>query len=169
MKRKVFCHYVMLYGCLMLGTNSNLQAQAKNVDPVTYKINSPASVQVGDTFKLSIVFTIQPGWHIYAPIALNEQQGNVVSKVSFKLPEGIEFADALELPENGGGIDIYTGTVSMWQKLKVVKTIPGDSIPVLVKVTYQACNDMICHAPVEEEKKVEINIQNKKKTLGGRK
>lgn len=162
MKRRNFYNYLIVCLCLLLCTYSNSQAQENNSDPVIYKISSPTSVQVGETFKLTITFTIQPGWHIYAPIALNEQQGNIVSKVTFKLPDGIELVEALELPGNGAGMDIYTGTIVMSQKLKAVKTI-AVSNPLLVKVRYQACNDMICHAVVEEEKKVVINIQGNKK------
>ncbi len=41
--------------------------------PVSYSVQAPDTVCAGAQFKISVIFNIQEGWHVYAPLDFNEE------------------------------------------------------------------------------------------------
>lgn len=139
-------------------TNSFISAQEKDPTYVNYSCLVPENVKVGEQFEISVVFDIQPGWYVYAPIAFNSNQGKIVTKVSFSPPEGIMVLGGLKLPD--GGFGTYSGAgIAMTQKFKVAKESTKGKYTIIANILYQTCNDEICYPPVREKIAIPVNVE----------
>ncbi|MBN4082924.1 hypothetical protein JYT50_00905 [bacterium AH-315-A23] len=142
---------------MLLGGIPFVSAQEEGAALVSYIYNAPEKINAGEQFEISVVFDIQPGWYVYAPVVYNANQGKIVTKVTFKLPNGIKFLGSLELPE--GGYGTYSGTgVTMTQKFQVVKEVTKGKHIIVANIVYQTCNDYICYPPVREKEDIVITV-----------
>lgn len=158
MKQNIGIHFtIMIYAFLFIG--SGPQAQEHKPDElVSYSFAVPDTVTIGDVFEIKAIFDIQSGWYVYAPLTFNVNQGKIVTKVTFRLPDGVEFVGSMALPEGGG--TTYTGKdVTMTQRLKVVKASPDGQVVIPANVIYQTCSDYLCYPPVREKMDIEITIK----------
>ncbi|MBN4082919.1 hypothetical protein JYT50_00880 [bacterium AH-315-A23] len=143
---------------ILLGGIPFVSAQEKGTALVTYTYNAPETVRVSEPFEISVVFDIQPGWYVYAPVVYNINQGKIATKVTFKLPYGIKFLGSLESPEEGFGT--YSGTgLTMTQKFQVGKEILKGKIVIVANIVYQTCNEYICYPPVREKINIIIDVK----------
>ncbi len=142
--------------CLSPGFISPVWAQEESKEPVSYSIQAPDKICAGEHFKITTIFDIREGWHVYALIDGNIGMGKSVTRVSFKLPEGIKTVGPLQLPKGA----IYTGKgIQMTQKFQLAKEVPKGKLNIIVKIVYQCCNEEMCYPPVR--KKVNITIEVK--------
>lgn len=148
----------------LIGSQQMMQSTNQNNPIVSYTIEVPETVQAGEQFTISVVFNIQRGWYVYAPIAMNIDQGKIPTKVTFKLPEGFKKNGNLVLPDSNRFFDTYRGNdVIISQLFQVDKKIqPGKQI-VKAIIVYQTCNDDICFPPVSKEIDVVIIVNKKNK------
>lgn len=156
MKKKIGIFYaVIAYAILLFGLDA--QAQGHKPDElVSYSFKAPTTVTLGGTFEINAIFNIQPGWYVYAPLSFNINQGKIVTKVTFRLPDGVEFVGSMALPE---GQTTYKGNkVTMTQKFKISKAFPDGQVVIQANVVYQTCNEYICYPPVKEKKLITIQI-----------
>jgi hypothetical protein len=158
MKQNTSIHFAILI-CAFMFIGSSPRAQENTPEElVSYSFKAPDAVAIGEVFEIKAIFNIQPGWYVYAPLAFNANQGKIVTKVTFRLPDGVEFVGSMVLPERGGAT--YTGKeVTMTQKLKIMKDFPDGQVVIPANVVYQTCNDHICYPPVREKINIEITIK----------
>jgi hypothetical protein len=158
MKQKKGIYYIVIaYAILLFGLNA--QAQGHKPDElVSYSFKAPTTVTKGEVFEINTIFNIQPGWYVYAPLSFNINQGKIVTKVTFRLPDGVEFVGSMVLPE---GQTTYTGNnVTLTQKFKIIKAFPDGKVVIPANVVYQTCNEYICYPPVKESKLITIKIND---------
>ena len=98
------------------------------------------------------------GWHVYAPIDANMGQDKSVTKVTFKLPDGIEAIGSLQLPKDAGSI--YTGKgIKMIQKFRVKKGTAKGKLTTVASIHFQCCNEEMCYPPVTEKENITIEVK----------
>ena len=152
----------MLVAYLLLSstTSTGVLVQAISGDPVSFTIEAPEAVQVGDQFTISAVFNIETGWYVYAPIDINISQGKIPTKVSFKVPDGLKIIGELELPDQNGYFDTYSGNhVRMSQSFQVEKGMLPGKQTIIANIIYQTCNDDICYPPVRKNIEIVITVK----------
>lgn len=156
MKQNIGIHFAIMI-CAFLFIGSRPQAQNQKPDElVSYGFKAPDAVRIGAIFEVKTIFNIQPGWYVYAPLAFNTNQGKIVTKVTFRLPDGVEFMGSMALPKGGGAT--YRGKdVTMTQRLKITKAFPDGQVVIPANVVYQTCNDYTCYPPVREKTNIEIS------------
>ena len=145
---------------MLIMTGSLTLAQTKLGKPVSYIIEAPETVSVGERFTITAVFNIEPGWYVYAPIIMNTAQGKIPTKVSFKVPEDFKKIDELELPNQRKSLDIYRGNnIRMSQKFEVDKNALLGRQTIKANVVYQTCNNDICYPPIRKKMDIVITIK----------
>ena len=109
----------------------------------------------GAEFRAVATARVAPGWHLYA---MDEPEGGPVA-LEFSSPAagaatlvsvGAErpFRDAA--PGSSGEADYYLGEVSFTLRLRWRGADGVGSLPVVLTVRYQACNDRMCLPPRTE-------------------
>ena len=148
---------------LLVNATGRLMAQ-QQVQPVSYTIEAPETVEAGAVFTVSAVFDIQPNWYVYAPIPMNAAQGKIPTRISFVPHKRLRFLGDLELPDESKGYDRYSGKdVRMSQRFQVPKDMALGEQAIRATVTYQTCSNNICYPPVEEEITIEITVEQPNK------
>ena len=138
---------------------ARILAQSISSDPVSYIIEAPEIVKVGDTFTISVVFNIQPNWYVYAPIDINTARGKIPTRVVFKTSESFKKIGLLKLPDSNRFFDKYRGKdVRMSQEFQVEKNTLPDKYSIKGNLVYQTCNDDICYPPVRKTIDIEIIV-----------
>lgn len=150
-------HGIYLIVLLILCSFNNLLAQT-NKSLVSYSIEVPKQVIIGEQFTITVVFNIQPNWYVYAPVDFNIAQGKIPTKVTFRVPAKLKSIGSLELPDQKGG-GIYKGNgIRMSQKFEVEKSMEAGKYIIKTNIIYQTCNDDICYPPIRESVDIEINV-----------
>ncbi|MCC6909950.1 MAG: DUF255 domain-containing protein [Phycisphaerales bacterium] len=110
------------------------------------------------SFEFAITLMARRGYHINAA----EPGSDQVVPLSFELRDGAGLALAPAYPEGtefgvgGETIRVYEQSVTVPMLIRRVGEVTGE--PVLV-VTFQACNDTSCLAPVTEEAPVKLKVR----------
>ena len=81
---------VVIFWIIVSVVGMKVLAQSASGDPVSYTMEVPKVIKIGNQFTISAVFNIEPGWYVYAPIRMNTTRGKIATKVTFKVPEGIK-------------------------------------------------------------------------------
>ena len=131
--------------------------------PVTWAVKTAphGNVKPGSKFAVSVVGTVQPGWHLYAmeepeggPIAtqvgLAEGDAASVLRVSASKPQTIH-DDALQLDTG-----VYLTTAEFTLSLQAAAAPSHDPLHVLVR--YQTCNNKVCLPPRTQTIEVPVRI-----------
>lgn len=116
----------------------------------------------GDSFKLAFLPVLAPGFHVYAP----GEERMTPFKVELILPEGIELRGALQYPRPDKKrdpfleVDVlqYQGDIPMSALvLQANDALPLGEAVLKAKLSYQACNDVLCYPPTQ--KTIELPMQ----------
>ncbi len=118
----------------------------------------------GETARIAVVLTIEPGWHTNSHIPTYENL--IGTEVSLEPPPGwpaptdpvyppgemqtFSFAD--------DPISVYDGEVVIRSDLAIPPDATEGTYPVHATVTYQACDDKMCLAPVTTELTLGITV-----------
>jgi hypothetical protein len=147
--RALFSLYLVL-----LSSSGLTQVRASSDDVVHYTIQKPDEVQRGKTFQITVLFSVQSEWYIYAPTGNNAALGMIETNVLFALPKGITRAGKIKFPEPHfkNGYEVYDGKdITMCQALLASPSLTPGQYEIKGKVTWQTCNADICLPPVTEE------------------
>ncbi|AOW18155.1 hypothetical protein LPB03_12130 [Polaribacter vadi] len=145
---------------LLITTVSHVEDQTRFNTPVSYTIEAPEKVRLGERFVITVAFSIEPSWYLYAPIAINTDQGRIPTKVTFKIPNGLKIIGELELPDQNRFYDTYSGDdVRMSQEFQVEKNISSGKQTIKANIIYQTCNDEICYPPVRKTIDIIITVE----------
>ena len=143
-----------LFLCLALA-QPDLQAQGSRRVVSIQAFPSVDGVQPGNRFKVAIVLTIQPGYHINAHVPSLDYL--IATRLTFETSEAVRMAEP-RYPQPisqtfefapGQPLDVYEGRVIIAAAGEVVQIENARSIPVRGKVTVQACSHNQCLAPVK--------------------
>jgi DsbC/DsbD-like thiol-disulfide interchange protein len=150
---------VYLAVLLLLLALTGLARAYADESPVQLKVGtSPVKVKAGATVGVPVTFTVQQGWHVFAP-----SQDKDVKPVSVTLagangvaplPVAMPASKRIEVKALSKQADVYEGTVKVLLKLKAdAKAAPG-ARSLAGEFRYQACSDTRCMFP----KKIKFTV-----------
>jgi DsbC/DsbD-like thiol-disulfide interchange protein len=155
--RTMFSFYMVLFSCSGL-----TQVSSGGDEVVAYTIQKSHVIQQGKEFQISVLFSIQREWYIYAPTGNNSAQGMIETNVILTLPKGITRAGKIKLPEPRfkNGYEVYEGKgITMSQVLQVSPDLKQGQYEIKGRVMWQTCNSEICLPPVTEEIVAVVNVK----------
>jgi DsbC/DsbD-like thiol-disulfide interchange protein len=137
-------------------------ANAQGDDIVKYDVQKPEDVKRGEQFQIHVLFSVVPGWYIYAPTGKNAAQGMIETEVIFSLPQGIKRDGKMKIPEPvlKNGHQVYEGKeILISQVLRVLPSSKLDAYEIKGKITWQTCNSSICLPPITEDVRIIVNVK----------
>jgi DsbC/DsbD-like thiol-disulfide interchange protein len=153
--------YATLVLVLLAGIAMTQDQRGSN-SVVQYTIQQPDEVNLGSKFQIGIIFTVQPGWYIYAPTGVNAAQGMIETNVIFSLPRGIVREGKVKLPDPHfkNGHEVYEGdSIMVSQVLKIGPGFKPGPYEIQGKITWQTCNSDICLPPTTDEIRILIQVR----------
>ncbi len=117
----------------------------------------------GDRFKLAFLPTLAHGFHVYAP----QEQRMTPFAVEFSLPAGMEWVKPLRYPAPDANQDpLLDVEVLQYEHdiplpalvLQANNNLAPGTYTVRATVSYQACNDRLCHPPTEKTIAMPIEV-----------
>jgi uncharacterized protein len=141
--------------------------------PVTATIkgdpNSLAKLSPGGEFGVSIKLAIKPGWHIYAnptgvallnptKLEVHPQFRSLVTIQKLIYPAGVQKVLGSSGKEK---VALYEGEVEIGAACTVSADAKAGSAALKFQLTYQACNDQLCQAPVALEIPITVTVLSK--------
>lgn len=157
-QNSVYQKYCVALSVLLAGAVIKVQAQTIN-SLASYTVENPREAKVSEAFSLSVVLKVEPGWYIYAPTGVNAEQGMIETDLVFTLPDGINRAGKLKLPETHfkSGYEVLEGKhIALTQPLRA--THPGQ-YQIKARLTYQMCSISRCLPPVTEDLVAVVSIK----------
>ena len=137
--RFFFCPILWFSLCAVA---SAAASQKLHATPVL--VFASSTVQAGESVDIAIVFTIEPGWHMYW---LNPGDSGLPPSVLWELPAGVT-ADPLRFPtphriDTGNGMTSYgyEKTWAMLGRLNIPADFKGDSVGVRAKIDWLVCQE----------------------------
>jgi thiol:disulfide interchange protein DsbD len=129
---------------------------------VTCSLTSAAALPLksGDKFAAKFTAAISPGWHISS---LTQPDGGPVrTEITLAEKQPFKFAGPIIGPKPhvehsdafDSNVETYTGTVVFTIPLVATEDVPFDKLrarPLVVEITYQACNEETCLLPRTEK------------------
>lgn len=131
---------------------------------VSYTVTAPSVIKQDELFDITVTFTIEKGWHIYAPSGINNGQGMKVTNVSFTVPKLFVIFGKINMPTpNVDGLtEIFEGDhIVLTQKLQAPAYIRKNvkEVQIDCKVVYQTCNKDRCLPPVEDTVPLKMAVE----------
>lgn len=123
-------------------------------------------IAAGDSFKLAFLPVLAQGFHVYAP----EEKRMTAFKLELILPKGIEikgalrYAQAQKLRDPFLEVDVlqYEGDVPMPAMIfQATEALPLGKCVLKAKLSYQACNDVLCYPPAQKVIEMPIQVVSK--------
>lgn len=137
--------------------------------PVKAKlVSNIQSIKPGDSFKLGVLFEIDPGWHIYWKYP---GETGLPTKVEFNLPNGYQAGELMwPIPSSyvkpDGGVDYgYENSVLLWTDIQVPSSINNEaSAKIGIEVFWVSCKE-IC-IPGSKNLVYDVKISKETKWTG---
>lgn len=123
------------------------------VDPVKWAATSKTkALKPGESFKVSLVATLEEGWHLYSvtqpppPIATRV---SVAKDQPYVLDGTIQAPPAERVfdPSFGMDAEYYSGVAEFIIPVKAAPDAAPGKVPVKVQAYFQSCNDQFCLPP----------------------
>lgn len=146
-----------------------LLAGAANVQagevPVVSARAQPEQVTAspGGSFKLDLVLTIAPTFHINGPSA--GDAGLIPTRVELIAPAGLGFAppaypkaQEVRVQFADQPVDMYSGRVVISLTGKADPNMKTNAYVVKALISYQACDDRVCHMPAGQELSFTVKV-----------
>jgi thiol:disulfide interchange protein DsbD len=155
--------YLALWIGLM--TMGSVQAQFMRAENLV-KIQSATSVDTvhpGSSFQVAVIGDVEEGWHVNAnpptleyliptEVKLEPVDGLTFGKMQYPQATRLKFAFAEE------ELDVYEGRVIIRFPVSIAGGEQPDEKVIEGTFRYQACNDQVCLAPVNQEVRIPIRI-----------
>ena len=149
---------------------SSTDVIAQNTNPVHLTIKKDGTTQTvrsGDKFNISLVATIDEGWHLYSP---DQPAGgpipthiSVPDNKNFKLAGEIESPTPQVIFDPNFNLDteFYEGEAVFVLPIEVLKNALAGKNTLSVNFFYQTCNDKTCLPPKNLKVQTEIEVTGK--------
>jgi hypothetical protein len=160
MERAVSNPLLLLF-ILLFPLTASAQSPIDRESVVQYVLEKPDIVSRGKEFDVSVLFSVQPQWYIYAPTGVNAAQGMIETQVVFILPPGLSRVGKIKLPETTfkNGHEIYEGkNIAMTQTIRVPSDLSPGIYEIKGKVIWQTCNSDICLPPISDKISMTITV-----------
>jgi len=130
-----------------------------------------AAYPPGSTARIAVVLTIEDGWHTNSHIPTYENLIGTEVRLDVPpdwpapqepaYPPGVmqKFSFAEE------PISVYDGEVVIIGRIEVPPDAVPGTVPVRATLTYQACDDLMCLAPVQAEETIGLTVGDSAETL----
>src|SRR5678815_3227224 len=148
--------------CIRDSSSGPVARSTQSVVTFTARAGAAQAMAGGDT-TLEIQADIKPGWHINSatppldyliPTSVSLPAGADFSLVRIDYPEG----RTVKLGFAGKPVSVYEGARS----IRVTLRLAAETRPGLLKasgsVTFQACNDESCLAPIQKSFEVDLQV-----------
>lgn len=160
MRRLVLAPALLLF---LVGTSGPAQAGPK-VEKAAIEIGlDRTAYTAGSEARLAAVLTINSGWHVNSNPASFDYL--IPTAVEVTLPEGWPTATTTYPPGKlqkfsfaDEKLSVYDGRVALITRIPVPAGTPLGDHPVTVGVTYQACDDRSCVAPVTKDFELSLRV-----------
>jgi len=127
---------------------------------------APATIGRGREFDALINVTIQPPWHIYAnPTGLAEMKPTTLdldpesAKIATLVNVAYPVGEAKVLGSFGTQkVALYKKNAQILARLKIAEDAKPGSVVLNFHLSYQACNDRLCDAPVKLEIPLSVSV-----------
>ncbi len=161
---KIFNLLAVLFLLLTINTLAQFGVRKDLIKVKTYQ--SFDKVYLGSEFKLAIEVNVAEGWHINSDkpydeyliptsLAIVDNPNFKLKKVAYPKPHDYKFSFS-ESP-----LSVWEGTIYKGALIEVdTATIPGD-YQLVIKIQYQACNEMSCQAPTSISDTINIEVADK--------
>jgi DsbC/DsbD-like thiol-disulfide interchange protein len=147
---------------LWLGHASSAPAQSASNEPLHVAIEAftdQKSVTPGQTFRLALVESIQPGWHTYW---INPGDAGQATKLSWTLPAGYRVSEVQwpvpQVFRSGPLVTYgYEGKAVLLQNVQAPDRLGSKSVQLSVEAQWLACQDIcipehgVAHVTVRQE------------------
>jgi len=118
----------------------------------------------GEDARLAVTITIEPGWHTNSHIPTYDNL--IPTTVDFEVPRGWDPPGEPAYPQGQmktfsfaqDAISVYDGEVIIVSGLSVPHDLQAGTYPIRATVTYQACDDKMCLAPVTTEETLGLTV-----------
>jgi uncharacterized protein YyaL (SSP411 family) len=127
---------------------------------------SAASVARGAEIDAVVRVSVDPGWHIYAnpassaelrptTLALAASSATTATVAAVKYPAGELKTLASNGPEK---VAVYEGKFEIAVRFRLAEQVKPGISRVMLRLSYQACNDKVCLAPASLEIPLDLNV-----------
>ncbi len=118
----------------------------------------------GEGARIAVRLVIEDGWHTNSHVPTYDNL--IGTEVRFELPRGWDPPEATQYPPGvmktfsfaEDPISVFEGEVHMLGAFTVPPTAERGTYPIRTRVTYQACDDKMCLAPVTTEATLGIDV-----------
>ncbi|MBU4278672.1 MAG: hypothetical protein KKC30_18170 [Proteobacteria bacterium] len=124
------------------------------------------TVAPGGELQLDLVLTIAPKFHINGPSA--GDAGLIPIKIKLTAPAGLGFAapvypkaQEVRVQFAEKPVDMYSGRVVIGLRGKAAPGLKPGLYEVKALISYQACDDMVCHMPAGQETSFKVKVAPK--------
>jgi len=120
----------------------------------------------GQNFRLKLVLSIAPKLHINGPSA--QDDGLIPTKLSLAAPQGINLDQPVFPPASPARVKfapkpvrVYSGKVEIAINGQVAATVKPGVYEIKASLSYQACDDKVCHMPATLEVPLRLKVAAK--------
>ena len=146
--------YALILGLALAAGMAPAQAADS---PLAVQIKpAQAKVAPGGQVKLELVLTIAPRFHINGPLA--GEAGLIPTQVKLSAPAGLSFAkpafpkaSEVRVQFADKPVEMYSGTVAIGLIAKAAAKLKPGIHEVKGLISFQACDDAVCHMPARQE------------------
>ena len=142
-------------GVPMIEMDEPTSARPVTVGAVIY----PSHVSRGTEFTLLVEVRTAPSWHVYPTAGV---EGYAPTRLGLELPEGVEAAEEWRVPSPTEGHDgvrsIYEGAIQFQRPLRVRPDATIGEHILECRLSYQACDPMLCRPPETQTLRVKLTI-----------
>lgn len=133
--------------------------------PVTWSATAPQSVAAGSTVPISLVATIDDGWHLYS--TTQQSGGPLPTRISvaaspvfaesgtLSFPKPVVSAD----PNFGINVETYDRTVTFTVPVHIAANARRGVDTLALQARFQACNASLCLPPKTQTVSVPVTIR----------
>jgi DsbC/DsbD-like thiol-disulfide interchange protein len=143
-----------------------LLAAVLQLRPVTWSVSAPTAVAAGTTVPITLVATIDDGWHLYS--TTQPLGGPVPTRISvaaspfFASSGSLAFPKPTVAPDPNFGINVetYERTVTFTVPVKIAAGARPGVDTLAIEARFQACNAQLCLPPKTQTVSVPLTVRS---------
>jgi DsbC/DsbD-like thiol-disulfide interchange protein len=144
------CRIVIFALCLVGALLGNSRVSASDASKKVRAFATAGKIDKAGMQTVTITLMIDSGWHIYANPPQNKKYDGSKTEVKLRNTSSVKYD--VRYPVGTFSTGKYNLRCMVYQEsvdiVAVVQRAPGDASPVDIDVTFCACNDDTCYAPV---------------------
>lgn len=127
-------------------SNEQQPRTAERLTKVELVLDSDRAVMPGETIHLAVIFSIEPGWHLYWK---NPGEGAPPPNVNVELPEGFEVGETrwprpITIPSPVGDMYCYEGEFALFIPVTAPDNLDDGEATLTVNANWAVCDKDLC-------------------------